>query len=186
MINILEWILAIVLLVTFILLCIWVFSGFNRKSRFTPVSRHLLKDIARLLHIEDGSVLYDLSSGDGRLLFYLLESKPNATYIGIENNKLLLFISRIQNKRNKIKGKKRVQIMNKDFFDQDLSNATHIFTYLYPNIMDDLLPKLDEELKTGSHLISLNFKFTTKAPIQEFEVQDNSNKVKNKIYVYEF
>jgi len=52
--------------------------------------------------------------------------------------------------------------------------------------MDDLLPKLDEELKHGTHLISLNFQFTLKRPIAEIELPKKSYQPIKKIYIYEF
>jgi len=61
-----------------------------------------------------------------------------------------------------------------------------IFTYLNPNIMDDLLTKFDKELKPGTRLVSLSFKFTGKQPINEIDLKRSKYKLGRKIYVYQF
>ncbi|MFA6355148.1 MAG: hypothetical protein WCW65_01860, partial [Candidatus Paceibacterota bacterium] len=68
----------------------------------------------------------------------------------------------------------------------DLSKATHIFTYLYPNIMDDLLPKFDKEIKEGVKLVSMSFHFTNKREFSEIDLKRGKYQIAKKIYVYEF
>ncbi len=183
---ILEWIAVIILLITFFLLCFWVFTSFNNKTRFTLVPPYLLKEIEKNLKIKDNSVVFNLGCGDGRVLFYLSKHNKKAKYIGVEDNNFLLFLALFKNWWNKISRKNKIEIINKDFFEQDLSKATHIFTYLYPNIMDDLLPKLDEELSHGTYLVSLNFQFTVKRPIAEIKLPKKSYQPIKKVYIYEF
>ena len=79
-----------------------------------------------------------------------------------------------------------VKILKKDFFDVDLGDATHIFTYLFPSVMDDLIPKLDSELKNGTRLVSASFHFTSKREIKEIDLKRKKYQLAGKIYVYEF
>ena len=79
-----------------------------------------------------------------------------------------------------------IEILKKDIFDIDLSNATHICLYIYPNIMDDMLTFLDDNLKKGTKVVSINFQFTQKRPTKEIELKKNKFQRINKIYVYEF
>ncbi len=186
LISILEWLFVIILLITFILLSMWVIFGFNKKTRFTPIPGYAIKEIGEILNIKNKSIVYNLSCGDGRPLFYLSGLNSEAEYIGVSDNYFLLKIAKLHNWWNKINNKKVIKIINKDFFDQDLSNATDIILYLYPNIMDDLLPKLDKELKKGTRVISLNFHFTVKKSIKEIEIKSKSYQHRRVIYVYEF
>jgi tRNA A58 N-methylase Trm61 len=185
-INILEWLLVIISLITFVLLWAWIFSGFNKKTKFTQISSLVFEDIDKNLDIKKGSIVFHLGCGDGRVLFYLIKQNPQARFIGVEDNKFLLSLARLKNWWNKIFGRNQVEFVKKDFFDYDLSQATHIFTYLYPNIMDDVLPKLDKELKKGTRLVSLNFHFTGKRSIAEIELKKRSYQLAKKIYIYEF
>lgn len=161
-------------------------SGYRAKVPFVPVPNSILKDIFKALNIKDDSILYDLGCGEGRVLFYISRLVPKAKYIGIENSTFPLILARVRAWwHRKVTGKK-INIINSDFFNHDLSDATHIFTYLYPNVMDDLLPKLDKELKKGTRLVSVTFKFTAKQPSSEIDLKRGKYQLAQKMYVYEF
>lgn len=186
LLYILDWILIIALFIMLILFVIWMVTGFRAKVPFVPVPSPVLKDIASALGIKDDSVLYDLGCGDGKVLFYIAKRVPKARYVGIENVMFPLILAHTRAWWNKKFNKISIEILNQDFFTRDLSDATHIFTYLYPNVMDDLLPKLDRELKPGTKLVSATFKFTTKQPAKEIDLGRANYKLARKIYVYEF
>ncbi len=183
---ILEWFLVIISFITFGVLSLWIFSSFNKKTRFTQTPSSVFKYISKSLEIKEGSAVYHLGCGDGRVLFNLAKQKPKAEFIGVEDNKFFLGLAFLHNWWNKIKKKEKIEIINRDFFNQDLSKATHIFVYLYPNFMDDLLSKFDKELSPGTRLVSLNFHFTSKQPIAEISLPKKSYQRNHRIYVYEF
>jgi len=165
---------------------IWMWSNMWAKVPFVGVPVDTLKDIEASLLLKEGSIVYDLGCGDGRVLFYLAKNNPKLKYIGIENSLfpfiLAKFLSWWHKKFNKI----NVSIIRGDFFNIDLSNATHIFTYLYPNIMDDLLPKFDKELKKRTRLVSASFHFTAKKEIEEVDLKRGKYRLAKKFFVYEF
>lgn len=181
----LNIILFIVLLLIIVLFFFWTVGNIKNKVPFVTAPKSVLESISKELNIKDGDVLYDLGSGDGRILFYIANKNPNAKFIGIENNTFPLILSKIE---KFIRGEKakNVSFVGKNFFKEDLSKATHIFTYLYPNIMDDLITKFDEELKPGTKLVSLSFQFTSKRPSKEIDLNRSKYKLGRKIYVYEF
>jgi len=183
---ILELLFTIILFLTFVLLSLWVLGHLVSKSHFRETPTFLLEKIYKILQVKDSSVVYNLGCGDGRVLFYLLEKNKKAEYLGTEENPYLFLVVKLKNLWARIRNKKEVKILYKNLFKQDLSQATHLFLYLYPNIMDDLLPKLEKELKQGAFLVSLNFKFTQKRYSQKFEILNEKGKITHKIYVYEF
>lgn len=164
----------------------WTWSIFVSKTPFVNVPLKTLESINKALIINNDSIVYNIGSGDGRVLFYLYKKIPKAKYIGIENGPFPLFVSRLSNFFHKIRNKSNIEILKKDFFDVDLSKATHIFTYLYPDMMDDLLSKFDKELKPGTKLVSMSFHFTTKKEKEIIELKKNIFGLTRKIYVYEF
>lgn len=190
MVNILLYVLEIVLLITFftviILFIFWSIGNFKNKVPFVTSPSSVSKDIAKALEVNDQSIVYDLGSGDGRILFYLAKTNPRAKYVGVENSIFPILLSKINLLFNKKKIGNSVEIINKDFFKQDLSNATHIFTYLYPNVMDELLPKFEKELKPGAKLVSLSFSFASKRPINEIDLGRGKYKLGRKLFVYQF
>lgn len=181
-----EWTAVLVLLFVLVMLFIWMISSIKAKVPFIPIPNSILPDVYKILSLKDGGVLYDLGCGDARVLFYASKHTPKGTYIGIENSLFPILISRFRNWWNKKVSGRGIKILKKDFFIHDLSDATHVFMYLYPNIMDDILPKLDKELKPGTRLVSVAFKFTSKQPIEEFDLGRSKYQLAQKIYVYEF
>lgn len=184
--SILQWFLLGVLIIVFLLLLLWMWTGFWAKVPFIPVPNAVLPDIARALNVAEGSVVYDLGCGEGRVLFYLSKHIPKAQYVGIENSPFPLLLARVRAMWHRKVTRRTIDIRNQDFFNHDLSSATHIFTYLYPHVMDDLLKKFDRELKPGTRLVSVSFKFTVKQPVAEYILSRNKYQLAQKLYVYEF
>ena len=181
--NILGWLVVFIYLGVLALLFLWAGRIFQKKVPFSPVPNNLLKEINEALALNDQSLVYDLGCRDGRTLFYFSKFNNKAKCFGIEDNlfSLIFFKTRLFfSKKNNIK------IINKDFLSYNLNTATHIFIHLRPNIMDDLLPKFDRELKKGTKLISLYFHFTGKAPAREIILKNSNKNIIRKIYVYEF
>lgn len=183
---ILQWLVVIILLSVLILMFLWMANLMQEGAPFVPVSNSILKEVEKVIGINDKSIVYDLGCGDGRVLFFLSKLHPDAKFIGIERSVFPLFLAKIGVFLNKDKTKNKIEIINKDFFKTDLSDATHVFTYLKPDVMDDLLPKLDKELKVGTKLVSLYFQFTLKKPIAEASLSKNINNTNKKLYIYEF
>lgn len=184
---IIQYALILFLISILIMLFMWVYSGFKSKVPFVPVPSSVLPEIKKLIDLKDDSIVYDLGCGEGRVLFYLSKFKPSASYIGIENSLFPLTLAYIKLWwYKKILKNNSVKILNKDFFTQDLSQADYIFVYLYPNVLDDLLPKFDQELKPGTKVVSASFKFTQKQPTKEYDLGRNKYKLARKLYIYEF
>lgn len=187
LLQLLSWVALLVFLLALVLLFIWMFSIIKAKVPFVSVPSKVLGDIEKSLSLKDDSVVYDLGCGDGKVLFYLAKKHPKAKYIGIENSLFPLILAHTRNwwykKVNKINN---IEIIKGDFFDTDLSKATHIFTYLFPKVMDDLLPKLYAELKTGTCLISASFQFTGKQEKEVIDLKRAKYQLAKRIYIYEF
>jgi len=187
LLQLLSWVALLVFLLALVLLFIWMFSIIKAKVPFVSVPSKVLEDIEKALNLKDDSVVYDLGCGDGKVLFYLAKKYSKAKYIGIENSLFPLILAHVRNwwykKVNKINN---IEIIRGDFFDTDLSKATHIFTYLFPKVMDDLLPKLYTELKPGACLVSASFQFTGKKEKEVIDLKRGKYQLAKKIYIYEF
>jgi hypothetical protein len=105
-------------------------------------------------NVTDDDVVYDLGSGDGRIPITAAK-KFGARGVGVEIDSSLVVKSR---KRAEEKGvSSEVEFRNKDLFDADLSDASVVTTYLFPEIMRKLRPKLLRELDPGDQIVSHDF-----------------------------
>lgn len=149
------------------------------KVPIVMVRQRSVSFIIETLKLSDDSILYDLGSGDGRVLEYALKHNPNINVVGLELAPWPRLVSKIRLK----KFGRHVQILNKDFFTYDFSNASHIYLYLLPAVMDELKPIFDKTLSHGTRVVSCDFQFTNKSP-DEILAIPNSKMIAKTLYVY--
>ena len=96
-----------------------------------PTPLELIPLIFELVPLNKDDIFVDIGCGDGRILKEA--SKSGCFSIGIEiNPELATRASQIPN----------VKIINKDALEYDYSIATVVYMYLYPNLMEKIIPKL--------------------------------------------
>lgn len=121
---------------------------------FVPTRQKTLEAIFAEIKIKKTDVFYDLGCGDGRLVFFVKQHfEIKAT--GIELNPLLNAFSQIKAHFLKLK---QVSFIKKSFFEVDLSKATIIYMFLFPEVVERLSAKLRKECRRGTILISHGFK----------------------------
>lgn len=150
---------------------------------FVPVKKKTLNKIVSALNLDEQSILYDLGCGDGRVLFAAQRAHPQISCVGIEISPFPFLLAKI---KQAFSPKKNVHIFYGDFFNLDISKATHIFLYLFPETLDILLPKLKRELKTGSKVISCDFEFSKIKPEKIIEIKSMNQQKNKKLYIYSF
>jgi predicted RNA methylase len=122
---------------------------------WVPLNRKEVERILNLAEIRSNDILYDLGSGDGRVIIAAAKKYKIKT-IGIEIAWPLVFWSRLKIKFNKLSHLAEVRFGN--LYQTDLSQATIVVFYLLPAAVEKLIPKLKKELKPGTKIISAAFK----------------------------
>lgn len=175
------------LLITVLLLSSFYFSYFRLlrgEAPFVPLPRRAISEVLKALEINQNSVVYDLGCGDGRVLLAAHEAQPLAKYVGYEKNFVIFLLARL--KVFKIRKPHSIKILKNDFFLENLSPATHIFTYLLPKPMRGLDLKLKGELRPGTRLVSCDFPLKSKNPTQVIDIKSSRFAVAGSLYVYDF
>lgn len=182
-------VLNLVLVIIFIVFCfavvifeiIYFYGAFKvRKSApYVPVSRRDLGRIIKYLKLGPGARLYDLGSGDGRVLKHALDTHPDITATGFEISPLPRMLS---NKKLRQFGA-RAQIINQSFYEADLRGATHIYLYLFPHVLRKLEPVFDKQLVSGTRVVTVDYVFANKQPIEVIDIA-GLGKITKKIHVY--
>ncbi|MBI5619890.1 hypothetical protein HY950_02935 [Candidatus Gottesmanbacteria bacterium] len=141
--------------ILFALLVFFLVIAFVAGAPFVPSTNPTARVMIYLARIKPGMNVYDLGSGDGKLLF--LAAEKGATAIGLEINPLLvlwtLFKKTLSPHRN------HIIVLWRNFWTTDLSCADVVFIYLLPWRMEQLKNKLQKELKPGSLVVSNSFIF---------------------------
>ena len=130
--------------------------------------------------IKPGEVLYDLGSGDGRIVITAAQMfKANA--VGVELSEVLCK-STIK-KIAALHLESQVKIVHGNALKVDLSPADVVTLYLLTSSNARLRPILEKELKSGARVVSLNFEMPGwKAARVETVKADRQT---HTIYVYE-
>lgn len=137
----------------------------------------LLKRIIQLMRLKPGDKLYDLGSGDGRVLIEAALSE-NIVAIGYEVSPIFTYIYRVKNWFSP-KRIGKVKVITDTFFKADLSDADHIYCSLNSKAIHALLPLVKKCKNESARLYTHNHKLHLNVPVQ-VEVIDESHT----IYVY--
>jgi len=108
----------------------------------------------RLAEVGPADNVWDLGYGDGRIVL-LAARQFGARGMGIEIEPRLVKESR--ETARKLKVDDRVEFLQKSFFDVDVSPATVVTLYLGQELNLRLRPKLRNELRKGSRIVSNEF-----------------------------
>ncbi len=129
----------------------------RNEAVFIPLPQETIDNMLKMADIRPEDVLFDLGSGDGRIVI-AAAAKYGIRAVGIEKSKVLAWLSKRAVRKNRLEDK--VHIVNADFFGQDLSEATIVAVYLSQKINDRLEPKLRRELREGTRILSADHPFS--------------------------
>lgn len=138
---------------------------------FAP-TRHVVADaMLKLARVTATDVVYDLGSGDGRILI-LAAQKYGARGVGIEIDPRLVEISRQVAREGHVADK--VTFIEGDLFTADLSGATVVTLYLSPSVNRELEPKL-KQLRPGTRIVSHQFPIGHWKPVETVRAEDGTD-----------
>ena len=152
------------------------FAGAQQPTRtpdtFFGTTRQAVVDgMLRLAKVTADDVVYDLGSGDGRIVV-IAAQKYGARAVGIELDPRLVALSRQIAADSGVAG--RATFIEGDFFKADISAATVVTLYLSASVNLDLEPKLKQELRKGTRIVSHQFPIGRWTPAETRQV-DGAN-----------
>jgi ribosomal protein L11 methylase PrmA len=134
---------------------------------YVPTPEPVVNAMLKLAQVKRGDVLYDLGSGDGRIVI------AAAKRYGVRGTGVDIDPQRVREANanaRKAGVAKQVRFLNEDLFAIDFSDATVVTLYLLPRINLQLRPKLLAELKPGTRIVSHGFDMGDWQPERAVEV----------------
>jgi SAM-dependent methyltransferase len=135
---------------------------------YLPTPNEAVTAMLKAANVGPGDVVYDLGSGDGRIVIAAVKTFGAARGIGIDIDPAR--IAEANDNAQWAKVADRVHFLNQDLFETDLSDATVVTLYLLPWLNRKLKPKLLAELKPGSRVVSYSFDMGDWKPDQTLSV----------------
>lgn len=118
---------------------------------YVPTPQPVVDAMLELAQVKRSDVVYDLGSGDGRLVITAAK-KYGATGVGIEIDPALVTKARENAAAAGVSN--RVRFVTQNLFTADLSRASVVTLYLLQSINERLRPRLVRQLKPGSRIVS--------------------------------
>ena len=145
---------------------------------YVPVADTALQEIIKALKLEPHSVLYDLGCGDGKVLLAALGEHPAVQTVGYEKNLIPYVIAKWTTRKTPI------EVRFGNFMDSHLSEATHIYVYLFPRILTPLFIKLKRECRPGTRIVSCDYRPDGIEPDETITLPPSPTGLCKVLYVY--
>ena len=120
---------------------------------FVPTPQEVVDKMVELAGVKKGDLVYDLGSGDGRIV--ITAAKKGAKAVGYEIDGDLVKQSRDNIRKASVQ--ELAEIRQQDILTVDLSAASVVTMYLLPDVNLQLKPKILSQLKPGSRVVSHAF-----------------------------
>ena len=152
----------------------------NWLSPYVPTPMRVAEKMLELAEVNSSDVVYDLGSGDGRIVI-LAAQKFGARAVGVELDEKLV---RESSARIAALGlEQRACIVRADMFATNLRPATVVTIYQLGVVNQRLRPQLERQLRSHTRVITLDFPMPGWQPVQVVHLE-SENGVANTLYVY--
>ncbi|HKZ72777.1 MAG TPA: class I SAM-dependent methyltransferase [Steroidobacteraceae bacterium] len=142
----------------------------DKDVPFVPSPDAVVAKMLEMAMVGPKDVVYDLGSGDGRIVIAAAKKGARAVGVDIDPERI-----RESNQNAREAGvQKRVKFIEQNLFDTDFREASVVTLYLLPGVNMKLRPKLLSELRPGTRIVSHSFDMGDWAPAKTAQV-DGAN-----------
>jgi len=156
------------------------FGTRENLAPYVPTPQYLVERMLEAGRVTPDDVVYDLGSGDGRIVITAAQ-KYGARAVGVEGMPDLCRQSR--QRIQSLGLSDRVQVLEDNVFHVDLSPATVVTMFFLTSSNERLKPNLEKYLRPGARVVSNQFPIHGWRPTQVIHVKRDS--MDHAIYVYQ-
>lgn len=148
---------------------------------YFPTPESIVDRMLTLGEIKAGETVFDLGSGDGRIVIDAAR-KYKAKGVGVELNDDLYKESMERIKSLGLSSTAR--IIHGDLLKQDYASADLVTVYLLPVATDLVTPILEKQLKKGARIVAHDFQFASWRPEKTIDIDDDGEGRAHELYLY--
>jgi 16S rRNA A1518/A1519 N6-dimethyltransferase RsmA/KsgA/DIM1 with predicted DNA glycosylase/AP lyase activity len=153
----------------------------DKLAPYYPTPEVIVDKMLRLGELKAGEKMFDLGSGDGRIVI-MAAKKFKADGTGVEFDDSLWKQSSEKIKTLGLAATAR--IIHGDLMKQDYSSADLLTVYLLPMSNDKVSPLLEKQLKKGTRIVAHDFEFSAWKPEKIEDVADDGEGRSHRLYLY--
>ena len=149
---------------------------------YYPTPQTIVEKMLQLGGLKAGEKMYDLGSGDGRIVITAAQ-KFHAEAIGVELDKSL--VKQSLDRIRKLGLVKTARIISGDLLEQNYGSADLVTVYLMPeSINNKVQPMLDKQLKKGARVVAHDFEFRNWTPEKVENIANDGQGRSRTLYLY--
>jgi len=153
----------------------------DQLAPYYPTPQTVVDKMLQLGGMKAGEKMFDLGSGDGRIVI-MAAQKYKADATGVELNDSLFRQSMDRIKTLGLAATARV--IHGDLLQQDYSSADLLTVYLLPVGNELVTPILEKQLKKGARIVAHDFEFAAWKPVQSLSIDDDGEGRSHHLYLY--
>ena len=154
----------------------------EKLAPYYPTPQLIVRKMLELGELKAGEKMFDLGSGDGRIVI-MAAQKFDADATGVELDNDLWRQS--SDKIRTLGLTKKARIIRGDVLKQDYSSADLITVYLLPLSNDKMRPVLEKQLKKGTRIVAHDFEFSDWTPVKTVDIDDDGEGRSHRLFLYQ-
>lgn len=153
----------------------------EKLAPYYPTPLTIVEQMLKLGELKPGEKMFDLGSGDGRIVIMAAERfQADATGVELDDNLHRQSTDRIAS----LGLQNRARIIHGDIMEQDYSPANLLTVYLLPTSNDKVMPLLEAQLKKGTRIVAHDFEFADWTPERVEHIEDDGEGRSHTLYLY--
>jgi protein-L-isoaspartate O-methyltransferase len=153
----------------------------DKLAPYYPTPESIVKRMLDLGELKAGEKMFDLGSGDGRIVIMAAQKfGADATGVELDNDLWRQSTEKIR----KLGLQKQARIIHGDILEQDYSSADLIAVYLLPVSNDRVRPILEKQLKKGARVVAHDFEFSDWTPAKIVDIDDDGEGRSHRLFLY--
>ena len=152
----------------------------DRLAPFVPTPQKIVEAMLRLANVDKYDRVYDLGSGDGRIVITAAKDfKAEAVGVELDDDLYKKSSARIA----ELGLQKRAKILHANMYHVSLRMATVVTLYLLTSVNERLKPILERDLRPGARVVTHDFQIPGWAP-EKSEMVFSDLGVSHTLYLY--
>ena len=153
----------------------------DQLAPYYPTPQAVVDKMLQLGGLKAGEKMFDLGSGDGRLVIMAAQKyKADATGVELSDSLYRQSMDRIKT----LGLVATARIIHGDLLKQDYSSADLLTVYLLPVGNELVTPILEKQLKVGARIVAHDFEFAAWKPVQSLTIDDDGEGRSHRLYLY--
>jgi protein-L-isoaspartate O-methyltransferase len=153
----------------------------EKLAPYYPTPETIVEKMLRLGELKAGEKVFDLGSGDGRIVIMAARKfKADATGVELDDALYQQSTERIRT----LGLAATARIIHGDLMEQDYTSGDLITVYLLPISNDRVTPILEKQLKKGARVVAHDFEFSAWTPTKIQDIDDDGEGRAHRLYLY--